>query len=75
VKEPFSTQIPGALKLRARAAVKGMKAVDPSYSLSKLVTDAVRAHVAQLEQQHHHGQPWPVAVHLDVGRRPLEDEE
>lgn len=74
MKEPFSTQIPGSLKARARAAVAGMKLVDPSYSLSRLVTDAVRAHVAQLEHEYHHGQPWPGVTHLEIGRRPLEDE-
>ncbi|MBE7372886.1 hypothetical protein [Dermacoccus barathri] len=52
-----------------------MKTVDPSYSLSQLVTDAVRAHVAHLEQQHHQGHPWPTVAHLDVGRRPLDDDE
>ncbi|CAM3037154.1 hypothetical protein GCM10009763_19710 [Dermacoccus profundi] len=75
MKEPFSTQIPGSLRARARATVKGMKTVDPSYSLSQLVTDAVRAHVAHLEQRHHHGHPWPTVAHLDVGRRPLDDDE
>lgn len=74
MKEPFSTQIPGSLRTRARAAVAGMKTVDPSYSLSQLVTDAVRAHVTHLEQQHHGGRPWPSVAHLDIGRRPLEDE-
>lgn len=75
MKEPFSTQIPGALRARARATVAGMKTVDGSYSLSRLVTDAVREHIARLEQQHHGGVPWPGVAHLNVGRHPLEEDE
>ena len=75
MKEPFSTQVPGSLRARARATVAGMKTVDASYSLSRLVTDAVREHIMRLEQRHHDGRPWPVVAHLDVGRRPLDDEQ
>ena len=75
MKEPFSTQIPGSLRARARATVAGMKTVDASYSLSRLVTDAVREHIMRLEQRHHDGRPWPVVAHLDFGRRPRDDEQ
>ena len=74
MKEPFSTQIPGSLRKRARATVAGMKqTVDPTYSLSKLVTDAIREHLNVLEARHHYGTPWPPVDHLKVGRRPEHD--
>ena len=60
-KAYLTTQVPADLRERVRAAVTGLRKVDPDYTLSQLVTDALTAHVSELERRHHSGVPWPYA--------------
>lgn len=66
---PVSTRCDPAVWEAARAAAAGMMRVDPGYSLSQLVEDALRREVARLSDEHHEGEPWPAPEALRRGRR------
>ncbi len=73
-KVRFSTQIPHALQARVRAVVRGMQHLyGPDYTLSQFTTDAMTAHAARLERDHHQGEPFPTTPEqgssLRAGRR------
>lgn len=55
----------------ARATAQGMVQVDPDYTLSDLLEDALAAEVRRLEEAHHDGERWPPAHQLRRGRRPM----
>lgn len=66
---PVSTRCDVEVWERARAAVVGMQYLDPSYSLTRLVEDALTAEVTRLAHEHREGEPWPQVEQLRRGRR------
>ena len=70
-RSPFSTQVDADILQRVRAAVHGLQQEDPSVSLASFTTDALAAHCTTIENQHHHGDPWPfVPPAMRPGPRP-----
>lgn len=66
---PVSTRCDEAVWESARAAAQGMLAHDPTYSLAKLVEDALKQEVSRLAELHNEGDNWPQAAPLRRGRR------
>lgn len=66
---PVSTRCDPEVWDAARAATAGMMRINPGYSLSQLVEDALRHEVIRLSTEHHGGEPWPAAEALRRGRR------
>lgn len=59
-KTSFSTQVTPSAQARVRATVRGVaSATNTQYSLSQLVEEALDAYCTALEEQYHHGTPWP----------------
>lgn len=70
MRAKLTVSIPAEVLDRARAAAVGMQRMNPAYSLSQLVEEAVRAHVDRLERAHHEGRAWePPSAPLRRGRR------
>lgn len=68
-KAKLTVSLPSEVLQQARATVVGVqRQVDPSFTLTQLVTDALQAHIDQLQQEHHGGQPWTRADRLRPGR-------
>lgn len=68
-REAFSTRCDPVVWNEGRAAVQGMLAHNPHYSMAQLVEDAIRREVARLEMEFNDGQPWEPAGALRRGRR------
>ena len=66
---PVSTRCDEEVWQQARAAAVGMQYLDPSYSLTRLVEDALTAEVERLAAEHRAGEPWPEVEQLRRGRR------
>jgi hypothetical protein len=59
-KKQFNTRIDNGLHDRAIATVRGIKRLDPDYTLSQFAGDAIAAWCAHLEATYNTGEPWPV---------------
>ncbi len=70
-RRPVSARCDADVWEAARATAKGMAAVDPDYTLSDLIEDALASEVRRLETTHHDGVRWPPADSLRRGRRPM----
>lgn len=69
-RERFSTQVEATVAARTRATVAGVRRVTgEDLTLAEFVEEALAAHCARLEVQHHEGQPWPTLARLRPGRR------
>lgn len=66
---PVSTRCDPAVWDQARAAVQGMLAYDPHYSMAQLVEDALGREVTRLAQEFNDGEPWGEVAALRRGRR------
>lgn len=61
-RRSFSTQVSPDVQARARAAVRGVRAVtgDDSWTLGALTESALVAYLDSLEAKYNDGNPWPI---------------
>lgn len=66
---PVSGRCDAQVWERARATAQGMLAHDPTYTVARLLEDALAAEASRLEDAYNQGRPWPTPQNLRQGRR------